>query len=131
MSLGLSVPGAGTVVKAFAERFVRGSSGGPNAETRAKGGSHIVALAYDAVGRKLSEVHVTGVDGYTFTGWILAWGADQAAAGGLQGTGALGPVEAFGLVALADGCRWAGLEEEGGSRAASGAARSANSAALS
>jgi short subunit dehydrogenase-like uncharacterized protein len=131
MSLGLSVPGAGTVVKAFGERFVRGSSGGPDAETRAKGGSHIVAIAYDAVGRELSEVHVTGVDGYTFTGRILAWGADQAAAGGLQGTGALGPVDAFGLVALADGCRWAGLEEEGGSRAASGAARSANSAALS
>jgi hypothetical protein len=80
-----------------------------------------VAIAYDAGERELCEVHVTGVDGYTFTGRILAWGAEQAAEGGLHGTGALGPVEAFGLVALADGCRWAGLEEEGGSRAASGA----------
>jgi short subunit dehydrogenase-like uncharacterized protein len=129
MSLGLSVPGVGTVVKAFGERFVKGSTGGPDAETRAKGGSHIVAVAYDAAGRELSEVHVTGVGGYTFTGRILAWGAEQAATGGVHGTGALGPAEAFGLVALADGCRWAGLKEEGGSRAASGASEP-NHAAL-
>jgi short subunit dehydrogenase-like uncharacterized protein len=129
LSLGLSVPGARTVVKTVGELLVKGSSGGPDAETRAKFGSHIVAIAYDAGGRELCEVHVSGVDGYTFTGRILAWGAEQAATGGLQGTGALGPVEAFGLVALADGCRWAGLEEEGGSRAASGAG-SANHAAL-
>ena len=121
MSLGLSLPGAGSVVKALGERIVKGSTGGPDAETRAKGGSHIVAIAYDGPGRQLSEVHVTGVDGYTFTGRMLAWGAEQAATGGLHGTGALGPVEAFGLVALADGCRWAGLKEEGTSRAASGA----------
>ena len=123
MSLGLSLPGAGSVVKALGERLVKGSTGGPDAETRAKGGSHIVAIAYDGAGRQLSEVHVTGVDGYTFTGRMLAWGAEQAATGGLHGTGALGPVEAFGLVALADGCRWAGLEEEGASRAASGASQ--------
>jgi short subunit dehydrogenase-like uncharacterized protein len=126
MSLGLSLPGAGTTVNALGERLVKGSTGGPDAEARAKGGSHIVAIAYDAAGRELTQVHLTGVDGYTFTGRILAWGADQAARGGLQGTGALGPVEAFGLVALVDGCRWAGLEEEGGgSRAASGASHAA------
>ena len=65
-------------------------------------------------------MQLTGVDGYTFTGRMLAWGAEQAAEGGLQGTGALGPVDAFGLVALTDGCRWAGLEEEG-ARSGSGA----------
>ena len=129
LSVGLSFPGTRTVVRAVGERLVKGSSGGPDAETRAKFGSHIVAIAYDASGRELCEVHVSGVDAYTFTGRILAWGAEQAATGGLQGTGALGPGEAFGLVALADGCRWAGLEEEGGSRAASGAG-SANHAAF-
>ena len=56
------------------------------------------------------------MDGYTFTGRVLAWGAQRAAEGGLQGTGALGPVDGFGLVALTDGCRWAGLEQEGGRR---------------
>ena len=118
-SLGASLPGATRLMKMVGERFVKGSTGGPDAEARAKVGSHIVAIAYDGAGRELAEVHVTGVDGYTFTGRVLAWGAQLAAEGGLQGTGALGPVDAFGLVALADGCRWAGLEEEGGSQQAS------------
>ncbi len=122
LSVGMGLPGAATAVKKLGERFVKGSTGGPDAAARAKSGSHVVAIAYDAAGREMCEVHLTGVDGYTFTGRILAWGAEQAASGGLQGTGALGPVEAFGLVALADGCRWAGLEEQGESRAASGAA---------
>ena len=111
MSLGLSLPGVGGAVKALGERFVKGSTGGPDAAARAKAGSHIVAIAYDADASPLCEVALTGVDGYTFTGRILAWGAELAASGGLQGTGALGPVEAFGLVALTDGCAWAGLEE--------------------
>jgi len=68
-------------------------------------------MAYDASDRELAEVHLTGVNGYTFTGRILAWGAERAAEGGLRGTGALGPVDGFGLEALVDGCRWAGLEE--------------------
>jgi short subunit dehydrogenase-like uncharacterized protein len=128
MSLGLSVPGTGTLLKAVGQRLVKGSTGGPDAEARAKSGSHVVAIAYDAAGRELEEVHVAGLDGYTFTGRILAWGAEQAASGGLGGTGALGPVDAFGLVALTDGCRWAGLEEEGGSRAAAGASASEHAA---
>jgi short subunit dehydrogenase-like uncharacterized protein len=119
LSLGASLPGASHLLKLAGERFVKGSTGGPDAEERARGGSHIVAIAYDGAGRELAEVHVSGVDGYTFTGRILAWGAQLAAEGGLQGTGALGPVDAFGLVALTDGCRWAGLEEEGGSQQAS------------
>jgi short subunit dehydrogenase-like uncharacterized protein len=118
-SLGTGLPGASRLLQMAGERFVKGSSGGPDAEARAKLGSHIVAIAYDGAGRELAEVHVTGVDGYTFTGRVLAWGAQLAAEGGLQGTGALGPVDAFGLVALTDGCLWAGLEEEGADRGGS------------
>jgi short subunit dehydrogenase-like uncharacterized protein len=117
-SLGASMPGASRLLGLVGERFVKGSTGGPDAEARAKSGSHVVAIAYDGAGRELAEVHVTGVDGYTFTGRALAWGAQLAAEGGLQGTGALGPVDAFGLVALTDGCRWAGLEQEGASQRA-------------
>jgi hypothetical protein len=73
----------------------------------------VVAIAYDSAGRELAEARLTGVNAYTFTGRILAWGAQQAAEGGLQGTGALGPVDGFGLAALADGCRWAGVEQQG------------------
>jgi short subunit dehydrogenase-like uncharacterized protein len=114
MSLGLSLPGAGRLVRTVGERFVKGSTGGPDAEARARSGSHIVAVAYDTAGNEISEVHLTGVDHYTFTSRMLAWGAERAAQGGLQGTGALGPVDGFGLAALTDGCGWAGLAEEGG-----------------
>jgi short subunit dehydrogenase-like uncharacterized protein len=122
MSLGLSAPGAGWVVENVARRFVKGSTGGPDAEERSRSGSHIVAIAYDAGGAELAEVHLTGVNGYTFTGRMLAWAAQRAAEGGLRGTGALGPVEAFGLQELAEGCRWAGIEEKGAGRQAESAA---------
>ena len=56
---------------------------------------------------------MSGIDVYTFTGRMLAWGADRAAAGALKGTGALGPVDAFGLDELVEGAAWAGLSEDG------------------
>jgi short subunit dehydrogenase-like uncharacterized protein len=111
MSLGTSLPGASSVLKAVGGRFVKGSTGGPDAEARAKSGSYVVAIAYDSAGGELAKAELTGVDGYTFTGRILAWGAQRAAEGDLRGTGALGPVDGLGLSALVDGCRWAGLEE--------------------
>jgi short subunit dehydrogenase-like uncharacterized protein len=109
MSLGLAVPGAAKLLKAAGGRFVKGSTGGPDAQERSRSGSHIVAIAYGAGGQELARVELTGINGYTFTGRILAWGAQQAAAGALRGSGALGPVDGFGLGALTEGCRWAGL----------------------
>jgi short subunit dehydrogenase-like uncharacterized protein len=108
-SVAFRVPGARAAYQAAVGRFVRGSTGGPTADERAAAGSHILAEAYDAGGRRLSEAQLTGVDGYTFTAAMLAWGAERAAAGGLQGTGALGPVEAFGLDELEAGSREAGI----------------------
>jgi short subunit dehydrogenase-like uncharacterized protein len=110
-SVAMKLPGVETLWKAAGEKLVKGSSGGPDEATRARTGSHVVAIAYDSAGRVMSEVHVSGVDGYTFTGRILAWGADRAAAGGLKGTGALGPVDGFGLAELIDGCAQAGIAE--------------------
>jgi short subunit dehydrogenase-like uncharacterized protein len=112
-SVAMKVPGVEGLWNAAGERFVQGSTGGPDAEARAKSGSHMVAIAYDAAGRALSEVHLKGVDGYTFTGRMLAWAAERAAGGGLRGTGALGPVDAFGLDQLVAGCAEAGIAEEG------------------
>jgi hypothetical protein len=40
---------------------------------------------------------------------MLAWAALRAAGGGLHGTGALGPVDGFGLDALEQGVAQAGL----------------------
>jgi short subunit dehydrogenase-like uncharacterized protein len=113
MSMGTALPGASTLLKAVGNRFVKGSTGGPDAEARSKSGSHILAIAYDSGGGALAQAELTGVDGYTFTGRMLAWGAQRAAEGGLKGTGALGPVDGFGLAELTEGCRWAGLEEKG------------------
>jgi hypothetical protein len=40
---------------------------------------------------------------------MLAWGASKALAGALEGRGALGPVEAFGLGELQAGCAESGI----------------------
>jgi short subunit dehydrogenase-like uncharacterized protein len=113
-SIGMKVPGVEKLWSAAGDRFVRGSSGGPDAAARAKTGSRIVAIAYDSSGRPLSEARLEGIDGYTFTGRMLAWAAERAASGGLKGTGALGPVDGFGLEELVAGCAEAGIAEEGG-----------------
>jgi hypothetical protein len=109
----MKVPGVEKLWSAAGERFVQGSSGGPDAAARAKTGSRIVAIAYDSSGRPLSEARLEGVDGYTFTGRMLAWAAERAGSGGLKGTGALGPVDGFGLEELAAGCAEAGIAEAG------------------
>lgn len=68
------VPGVKTLYAAAADRLIKGSTGGPDAGERARGGSHVVGAAYDPSGKLLAEVHLSGVDAYTFTGEILAWG---------------------------------------------------------
>ena len=97
-------------MRGAARRFARGSSGGPDADARAKSGSHVVARACDGGGRVLAEAHLDSVNAYTFTGRIMAWGAIRALEGGLQGRGALGPVEAYGLDELEAGCAESGLD---------------------
>jgi len=113
----MRLPGMARLWDAAASRFVKGSSGGPGPEERARSGSHIVGIAYDAAGRELAEVHLVGPNGYDFTADILAWGAESAAAGALKGTGALGPVDGFGLDELREGCAEAGLVVAGEERA--------------
>ena len=103
-----SVPAGRRALGALAAR-ASGSTGGPSAEARAGTGSVVVAIAYDGTGAELAQVRLVGVNGYTFTGEILAWGAIRAAAGGLSGAGALGPVDGFGLDELQDGVASAGL----------------------
>jgi hypothetical protein len=102
------VPGVKAALNSGAGRFVKGSTGGPDAEARSRTGAHAVAVASDAGGRPLATVHLQGTNPYTFTGDILAWGA-QAALEGLHGSGALGPVDGFGLERLRAGCAEAGL----------------------
>lgn len=105
----MRIPGARALSAKLADRFVKGSTGGPGPEQRARSGSYVVAEAFDAAGAKLAEVHLTGVDPYSFTAGILAWGARRAAADGMLASGALGPDGAFGLDELEAGCAEAGL----------------------
>jgi short subunit dehydrogenase-like uncharacterized protein len=114
MSAGIAVatalPAVGRGLEALVSRAVKGSTGGPDAAERSRSGSHILARAYGEDGTRLSEVRVAGGNVYDFSGAILAWGAQTAASGGFRGTGALGPVDAFGLEELEAGCREAGIE---------------------
>jgi short subunit dehydrogenase-like uncharacterized protein len=103
------IPGAQAAADAVVDRLAKGSTGGPDAETRAASGSDVVAIASNENGEELAEVRLSGVDGYTFTARILAWGAMRAAEHGLGGTGALGPVDAFGLDTLRLGLEQSGL----------------------
>ncbi|AHH21494.1 saccharopine dehydrogenase-like protein [Nocardia nova SH22a] len=89
--------------------LVKGSTGGPDAGSRARTRTEVVAEARDESGRVLSTATLSGVDPYTFTAAILAWGARTVLADGLRDTGALGPVEAFGLDELVAGAAAAGI----------------------
>jgi short subunit dehydrogenase-like uncharacterized protein len=103
------LPGMRGAIAGAAGRLVKGSTGGPDAATRARARSYIVAVASDAAGVALSTVRLEGDNPYDFTGAMLAWGAIRAAEGGLLGSGALGPVDAFGLEALEAGVADAGI----------------------
>lgn len=109
-SVAFAVPGTRSLARGALGRLVRGSTGGPGPEVRARGRSHVVGVAEDAGGTPLAEVHLEGVEGYTFTAGIIAWAARRLAAGTVQGAGAMGPVDAFGLDSLEEGAREAGLE---------------------
>jgi short subunit dehydrogenase-like uncharacterized protein len=112
-SLLAEVPGVPGVSERMARRFVKGSRGGPDEAARARTGSLIVAEASDGGGNVIERVELHGPNGYTLTGALLAWGARQAADHGVDATGALGPVEAFGLDTLTKACEEMGLKEVG------------------
>jgi short subunit dehydrogenase-like uncharacterized protein len=98
------VPLARTTMRFWGEKAASLLSG-PEAGTTPGGASWIAAEAYDDTGAKLSEVHLTGPDPYDFSASFLAW----AAAHPVSGTGALGPVQAYGLATLTEGMTSAGL----------------------
>jgi short subunit dehydrogenase-like uncharacterized protein len=105
----LRIPGARDGLQGLFGRLVKGSTGGPDAAARAGIRSVVLAEAFDAGGTRLADVRLEGGNFYDLTASFLAWGAETALAGGLQGTGALGPVDGFGLDALERGCGEAGL----------------------
>lgn len=97
----------------LAGRFEARSGTGPTDAELAEVSSRVVALAYDRGGRPVGRAELAGANPYLFTGEILAWAADRAAAGAITATGVRGPLEAFELMDLRDGARQAGLEPVG------------------
>jgi short subunit dehydrogenase-like uncharacterized protein len=109
-ALATKLPGARGAISSAARRLVRGSTGGPDAATRAQARSRVIALASDADGAVLATVRVEGSSPYDFTAEMLALAAMRAAGGALLGTGALGPVDGFGLDELERCVAAAGIE---------------------
>jgi short subunit dehydrogenase-like uncharacterized protein len=108
-TVALKLPGVRSVLQAAGERLVS-LAGAPEPGTTPDTLSWIAAVACDAAGEPLAEVHLTGTDAYDFTASFLAWAAQRSAGGNRPSVhGAVGPVEAFGLDALEQGCAAAGL----------------------
>jgi short subunit dehydrogenase-like uncharacterized protein len=104
------LPGVRPLARAAAGPLGRRTGRGPAEATRQAGRSLVLAIAADDHGRELARVDLQGPDPYTLTARLLAWAATHAARGALKGTGALGPVDAFGLEALQAGAATAGLD---------------------
>lgn len=98
------VPGMRGLSRRVTAPLAERTGGGPDEQARKRLGSQILAIARDTWERELATVRLEGPNPYTFTGDILAWGAWQAATHGVKSTGALGPIDAFGLDALRAAC---------------------------
>ena len=103
------LPGAKRSIETVLGRLAQGSTGGPDAEARAKSRSNVVAIARDGAGNPLAEVHLEGGNAYEFTAAFLAWAATELLAGRYEGEGAIGPVGAFGVDRLTEGVAAAGM----------------------
>lgn len=112
------IPGVSTVIEKVTgggqgvrETSSKDAPSGPSEDSRAQARTNVIAVARGADGEELSRVHLDGPNPYDLTGKIVAWSAAQAEDGQIAGTGAIGPVEAFGLEELRQACQEIGLRE--------------------
>jgi len=115
-SLLTRVPGVSQAIETAGAQAVRRFASDPDPSEETRGESYVVAIAYDGLHEPLAEVRLSGPNGYVLTAGTLAFGAQRAAERGLEGAGALGPADAFGLKALERGCAEAGLVRAGARR---------------
>ncbi|RJL22582.1 saccharopine dehydrogenase family protein [Bailinhaonella thermotolerans] len=101
-----ALPGARRALRLVADRVERTSSRGPSGPSEVT--SQVVAEAYGQGGERLATAELVGGDPYDVTARLLAWGAITAAGEGVDGRGALGPADAFGLDRLTAGAVEAG-----------------------
>jgi len=92
------LPPGRRAIEGLVRAAAKKTGGGPTPESRARAGTQVVAVCRDAVGRPICGVKLEGeVDGYTLSGRTLAWGAASLRAGRQLRSGAVGPVDAFGI----------------------------------
>jgi hypothetical protein len=108
VALAAKLPAGKRILDARAAR-ASGSSGGPDPVERGATQTYVVAVARDADGRVLTETRMQGPSIYDLTAELMAWAAERAASGDLRTRGALGPIQAFGLDGLLQGCKEIGL----------------------
>lgn len=85
---------------------------GPGAERREAARTNVIAVARNDAGEPVAEVRVDGPNPYDLSGLLTAWAAERMLEGAVSATGALGPVDAFGLEELRAGCASIGLTAE-------------------
>lgn len=98
-----------TLMRRWADAALARTGQGPDAGVLAASGSLAVAVASDAAGRVLATVSLLGPNAYQITGHLAAWVAGELAQGHVKGSGALGPVDAFGLDRIETACTDAGF----------------------
>lgn len=104
-------PRAAHAIADLADRRGTESTGGPSSERRSGVTTTVIATATGPGGVR-ETVTLEGPDPYEVTADLIGWSARSLAAGDMTGvTGAVGPVEAFGLDALRDACAAAGLRQ--------------------
>ncbi|MDQ3761125.1 MAG: saccharopine dehydrogenase NADP-binding domain-containing protein [Actinomycetota bacterium] len=105
----LALPGARSLARRIGEFAVRRVAEEPDPVALTRVTPHVISIAYDASGTAVAQVRLVAGDPYQLTADLLAWGAQRAAEHGVLGSGALGPVQAFGLDALQSGALESGL----------------------
>ena len=103
------LPGAGSLLRRIGGLIATRVADEPDAAALERVTSHFLGAVYDDRGTLLSEVRLVAADPYQLTARLLAWAAGRAAEHGVCGTGALGPVDGFGLDVLAAGAAGIGL----------------------
>jgi short subunit dehydrogenase-like uncharacterized protein len=101
------VPGAAAGMTWLADAVGRRVAEAPTTSEGTR--THVLAEVRNANGTRVSRVQLAGPDPYAMTADLLAEAAVRAAAGQVRGTGALGPVQAFGLAGLTELAATAGL----------------------
>jgi short subunit dehydrogenase-like uncharacterized protein len=107
------IPPGRRAIESLVRSAAKKTGSGPTPASRARVGTQVVAVCSDALGRPICGVRLQGeVDGYTLSGRTLAWGAASLRAGRQLASGAVGPVEAFGIDECVAALSRAGLNAE-------------------